>query len=323
MEKNHLLSSISEAVELHLEGQFEDAAIKYSNILAEDPSNPIVHNNLGFLYTQSKMFNEAISEYNKAISLREDYPTAYKNQGITYMMMNSLNEAENSFLKAISLDENDESIYENIAKLYCLKCEWHKAEICWKKSYELSGDKSKLINIAQLLTRQGKLKEASKLLDKILDLDDENCIAYFLFGIINFLSNDYGTALKCFKYALGIEPENTEIRHYLAMTMLKLGMATQAKEELHRIILLDPMNVESLNDIAVLDLAANQTESSLREFNKVLEQESKNGKALYYKAVIYTRQGKAEEARDLLRIIIDSERPEYREAASELLSTLN
>ena len=323
MEENYLSSTISEAVKLHLAGKFEEAEKKYSKILEEDPSNHVVHNNLGFLYTQRKMYKEAINEYHKAISIREDYATAYKNQAITFMMMNSLDEAENSFLVAASQDENDESVYENIAKLYYLKGEWNKSEIYWKKSYQLSGDNNKLINIAQSLTQQGKLKEASRLLDKILEMDDENAVAYLLFGIINFISGDYGTALKCFRHALGKEPENTEIRHYLAITMLRLGMTREAKDELQRIILLDPMNVESLNDMAVLDLAANQTESSLKYLDETLKQDSKNAKALYYKAAIYTKQGKTEEARILLTTILESATPEYQDAAGELLASLN
>jgi len=322
MERSHLSAPISEAVELHLAGKFEEAEKKYSKILEEDPSNPVAHNNLGFLYTQRKMFGEAICEYDKAISIREDYPTAYKNQGITYMLMNSLDKAENSFLKAASQDENDESIYENIAKLYYLKGDWYKSEACWKKSYELSGDNDKLIKIAQSLIPQGKLKEASSLLDKILELDDEHAVAYLLFGIINFLSDDYGTALKCFRRALGKEPENTEARHYLAMTLLKIGMTTEAKDELQRIILLDPLHIESRNDLAVLELAANQIDLSLQHLNKALELDSQNAKARYYKALIFVQHGKREDAISLLKDIIDSGNLQYQDNANQLLKSI-
>jgi Flp pilus assembly protein TadD len=323
MEKNYQLTPISEAVELHLEGKFEEATKRYSQILEADPSNHVVHNNLGFLYTQRKMFIEAMYEYNQAISIREDYPTAYKNQGIAYMMMNSLDEAENSFLKAASQDENDESIYENLAKLYYLKGEWSEAEICWTKSYELSGNNDQLARIAQSMIPQGKLKEASKLLDKIIEMDDENAVAYLLYGIIHFVSDDYGSALKCFRRALGKEPENTETRHYLAMTFLKIGMTTEAKNELKRIITLDPLHIESRNDLAVLELAANQIDFSLQHLNRVLEVDPRNAKALYYKAMIFVQQSKREDAISLLNNIIDSGNLQYRDNANQLLKSIN
>lgn len=311
-----------EAVNMHIAGNLDEAKQKYIGILDAEPFNKVAHNNLGFLYTQKKMFNDAISEYNKAIAADENYFTAYKNLGITFMMMGRPDDSENVFQKAVLINENDESIYDNLAKLYFLKEQWHSSELYWKKSCEFSITEEKLIGIAQVLIKQGKFTDASNFLEMTIELNDENPVAHFLSGIISFESHNYGTSTKYLRYALGIEPENIEIRQYLALTMLRTNKLEEARLEFQRIISLQPGNIDALNNLVVLELMANQINLSLQYVNRVLEIESKNTKALYYKSLIYVHQKKENEAGMLLTQIIESNDMNYSEAARKLLASI-
>lgn len=322
MIKQNLQTLISEGVELQLEGKFNEAESKYRKALKAEPANAVVHNNLGFSYTQRKMFKEAIEEYDKAISLDNNNYTAYKNLGITFMMMNRLEDAENVLSIACSLNENDENVYDNIAQLSFIKEDWNKAEIFWKRSYELLPGIEKLISIAQVLIKQNKLDEAINVLNMVFESDKENTPAYYLSGVINFMSGNFGAALKYFRIALGIEPENTETRHYLAMTMLKMGKNNEAAAELERIVMLKPGHTEALNNLAVMYLSEGKIQNALACLNKTLGVDKLNAKALYYKGAILVQSKDKSEGIACLKNVVKMGETEYLLKSNEILTAI-
>ncbi|NLX19521.1 MAG: tetratricopeptide repeat protein [Desulfobulbus sp.] len=313
---------LKEGAELHLAGRLADAERCYRQALEIDDSSAVAHNNLAFLLMQRREFAEAEQEYRRAIELSPAYATAYTNLGQAYLLMQRWDEAEEYLTRATELDADAFHAYESLAKLAMVYGDSNRAVSYWEEANRIRPVRENLVNLAHCLVQQRRLDEARDVLIRAADSDDEDARLHALFGIIAFAQYDFGSAIRHFKRALGIEPENTETRHNLAMAYLKTGQSEEAVMELRRILLLMPDHVEARNNLAVIELAAGEPDSALEHFNLILEQAPDNTKALYYKGVVLLQQGKTEAARALLEKITRTTPNEYQSQAAELLSTL-
>lgn len=323
MTTTEIKTLLREGAELHLAGRMAEAEKKYREALEINENNAVAHNNLGFLFAQLERFDEAKREYFRAIEINPEYSTAYTNLGLTYLMMQQWDETEYYLLKAISFDKNDFHANESLAKLFMLKGDAANAEIFWKRCYNIKPKSTQLIELAHVLITQQKLDEAMDVLKNALPEEEENPRLYSMLGIIYFAKYDFGSAITCFKRTLGIEPEDTEARHNLAMALLKTGQSIEAMNEFRRILLLNPDHTEARNDLAVIELAADEIDSALNHFDIILEQEPENPKALYYKSIILFNQGDFVEAKKTLSATIATNHQDYKPKAEEILASMN
>lgn len=313
---------LKEGAELHMAGYLADAERLYRQAIDLDDSSAVAHNNLAFLLMQRQDFTDAEQEYLRAIELSPTYSTAYTNLGQAYLLMQRWEEAEYYLLRATELSADEFHAHESLAKLYMMQGANDRSEYHWKISNQIQPVHDNLLNLAHCLVQQRKLDEAQEVLVAAAREDDENARLHGLLGIIAFARYDFGSAIKSFKRALGLEPENAEVRHNLAMAYLKTGQSKKAVTELRRILLLAPDHLEARNNLAVIELSAGETSSALEHFNLALEQDPANAKALYYRGVGLLQKGDIENARRSLQQVISTNHQEYEPKAAELLKAL-
>lgn len=313
---------LQEGAELHMAGNLAGAERLYRQALEIDDASAVAHNNLAFLLMQRQDFDDAEQEYLRAIELSPTYSTAYTNLGQAYLLMQRWDEAEECLIRATELSTDEFHAHESLAKLYMLQGAPDRAEHHWKISNSIQPVHDNLLNHAHCLVQQRRLDEAQELLLAAAREDDENARLQGLMGIIAFARYDFGQAIKCFKRALGVEPENSEVRHNLATAYLKTGQSEEALTELRRILLLVPDHLEARNNLAVLELSAGETSSALEHFSLTLEQDPANAKALYYRGVCLLQQGDIDNARRSLQQAAATSHPEYEAKAAELLKAL-
>lgn len=313
---------LKEGTELHLAGNLVAAEGLYRQALILDDGSAVAHNNLAFLLMQCQDLPAAETEYLRAIELSPGYATAYSNLGQAYLLMHRWDAAEAYLTRATELEENEFHAHESLAKLHMLRGENNRSEYHWRISDRLRPVTENRLNLAHCLIQQHKLDEAQEVLLAVVDKEEENARLHGLLGIIAFARFDFGSASKCWRRALGLEPENTELRHNLAMTYLKMGRNEEAVAELRRILLLAPDHNEARNNLAVLELAAGETSLAVERFTLTLDQDPTNTKALYYKGVALLQQGDIATARHLLQQAAATEHGEYHPQAVALLQTL-
>ncbi|MDH7460661.1 tetratricopeptide repeat protein [Chitinophagaceae bacterium 26-R-25] len=311
---------LREGSSLHLAGNFNEAENKYRQVLEKNEDSAVTHNNLGFLLAQQNQLQQSVNEYLRAIEIDPGYSTAYSNLGQAYMVMHRWDDAIEALLNAISLNNDDIHANEGLAKLYMIKANMDGAEIFYRKTYSLNPQTKILLDLAYCLLLQQKWTEVRELLMYVPTSEQNSSQFYNLTGLIQFAANNFGEAIYYFRQALGLEPENITIRSSLAVCFLKTGDDRLALSEFNRIVILDPDNIDALNNLAVLELASNEIESSLKHLEETLMKDSKNVKAQYYKAIIYLRHGKNDEAYDLLKVAASSENTDYANEASRLLA---
>lgn len=88
----------------------------------------MVHNNLGVIYLEKKMFNEAILEFQKELDLYPLYDQAHFNLGVAYYYQGRPDEAEKAWLKTLEINPDYLQAYQNLAVLYREKNDPQKSQ---------------------------------------------------------------------------------------------------------------------------------------------------------------------------------------------------
>jgi Ca-activated chloride channel family protein len=98
------------------EEKWDEALNQFQDALLDDPSNPLVHFNVGDGYYKNQKFEEALDSFEKTIwtsdvSLQQK---AFYNLGNSYYKLDKYQEAIDAYKKALELDPNDEDAKHNL-----------------------------------------------------------------------------------------------------------------------------------------------------------------------------------------------------------------
>lgn len=323
MDTTTINEGIKEGVDLHLAGRRAEAETKYRQLLELQEGNPVVHNNLGFLLAQNGRWEDALGEYHRAIELSPEYSTPYTNLGVAYLALNQFSEAGMNLARAIQLNPEDFYANEGMSRVCLLTGDLPAGEQFLKKSYMLEPKNELLYQLVLCLLGQLKLDEARDILAAIGSAGQNDVRWHNLWGLVHYAENNYGEAGRCFRRALGLEPENTEVRNSLVAVLLKIGALEEAGKELRRILQLAPRHLEALLNLGILELMAGSCDGSLEYLERAVEVEPGNNKALYYKAMVLVRQNKKKATvKSLLQKVARSGDVAYSAKAADLLKEL-
>ena len=113
--KNNWVTTDNESKSLELyssiaykELKMYDKAIEEINIaLQYNPSNPMIYNNLGTIYTDMNQYEKAIEAYKKSIKLAPEFEVAYKNLAYNYFVTNQYQFCIDALAKVNAKDDNN------------------------------------------------------------------------------------------------------------------------------------------------------------------------------------------------------------------------
>lgn len=205
---------------LYKTGQYNEAIEAFRHSLQSNPGQPVVHFDLGVIYTELQMYKEAINSYQEAVRLKADYPLAHFNLGNVYLDEGEYVKAIEAFRQASQLDSIAPVSYYNMGVAY--------------------------IELEQQDEALRSFKEAIR-------LQPEYPAAYYNLGIAQATAGQNKEALEAFKQALRLRENKEdaqfsldEIRFNLALAFLKLNMKSEATAQ-YRI--LKSLNSELANEL--------------------------------------------------------------------------
>ncbi len=103
-----------QAVDLHQQGELEEAARCYGRIISELPHADVVHYNLGLVHYELNRSGEAVAAFRRAAELRPDDPDTWYNLGLALKRRGQFPEAMDAYLRALELSPGDSDILYNL-----------------------------------------------------------------------------------------------------------------------------------------------------------------------------------------------------------------
>ena len=265
---------------------WEDAAKK-------SPGNARAHNNLGFLYTQKKLYAKATNEINIAISLSPDYADAHHNLGVIYQDLGMFDKAIEQYLFAIMLNSEFEETYFNLGTIYQARNMFDKAIEQYLFAIKIRPD------YIEAHYNLGVIYQASNMLDKaieqyliVVDLNPDFAEAHFNLGTIYQARNMLDKAIEQYLSAIDLKPDYVKAHNNLGVVYEARNMFDKAIEQYRVASNLKPNDAEAHFNLGSVYYKLGQFEKAREELTSGLKikPDDRQAQQLLHQAIGNDRQ---------------------------------
>lgn len=170
----------------------------------------------GISLIENKEYAQALEVFQALVTQREN-PEYYFNIGFIKTNQGLHNEAIEAFTKATQLDRLFVKAYEAMAKAYKAMGDSQKAEECLQTAAEIYMDSD-------------KLGSAEEILNEILESGSNSLNVFNTLGVIHRKKGDIQQALRQYKKALKVHPDEPYIYYNIGRLYLDIKNSTQARE---------------------------------------------------------------------------------------------
>ncbi len=272
-------------IRVYLQQKNTNAAINMLKRLVEKfPNKPAYYADLIRLYLLTKQKDKANEVYRRLVKI-EDTNSELKSKYVNFLIklygkeiaLKQLNE----FLSQDA--KNSELLLQKAVFLATLK-KYKDATVIFEAL--ISDNTSNPIGVkarigyAKLLLSQNKLKEAKKLIAKVLDKNKNESEAQFLKAHLSMRDGDYNTAISNYQSILGRAPNSARIRKYLAVAFSLNKNDALAKETLRKVLKKNPKDLQAVTLLARLYIKDKNYDSAKEQFEAVLKLSPKHYIAL-------------------------------------------
>ncbi len=265
--KSYIPAMVYLAEMLYLQGDFIKAQEYFKQVLATNKKNARALVGIGKIQQQEGDFDSAIESYKKAIALQPQanqinflLAQAYAATGNQEMakkynlvkgkiqaqiydplILNMLNESRSSTFY------NDKAIRSFQAKDY------KNAEIFAQKAISLDSETVyPYVTLANIYVSTGRALEASKLLEKVIKVNQEDVNLLYSLGVIEEILTHDDKSIYWYEKVLSSDPEHKKASITLASAYMRKGQFDKALAELKRARRLNPSNPYLLTRQAVI-----------------------------------------------------------------------
>lgn len=265
----------------------------------------------------------AAKHFDKAIAFNLKYTDAYLENGRVNLEMRKINEASLNFEKAYQLAPDNVVAIKELATVYfnnrqfqkaidlaskCKACpesdriiaisyyhleDYGKASQGLKKVLEKNAsDAEASYTLARTYLDMEEYKNAANWYQKAVALDASKANWLYELGLIYFNLNDFKNAQKYFEEA-GARGyiKSTDYYENLGYAYLHSGDFDNGLKNLTTVLSKKPADKEIMSDIALAYYNRKQYDNALGWYQKLLEKDAKDAKALYMAGMCFQKKG--------------------------------
>ena len=258
----------------HRNGNLDAAENLYRQILAIQPINAKVHNNLGILSDLRGKSEDAEKSFRKAIELKPDYVEAYFNLGNKMANTKQFEEAEKIFRKAIELKPDYPKAYFNLGNCLRQTNKLGEAEISYKKVLEYKDavpHTSVYLNLGETQKDLGRFDEAIANFRKAIELKPDYADAYNNLSVPLERLGRFDEAIASLKKATELKPGHATSHYNLGLLQSKYQKLDEAEASFKKAIELRPDHAESHNCLGNVQRDKGDLIASINTFKQTLK----------------------------------------------------
>lgn len=185
-----------EAIAFENQDDFEGALECYNKALKLNPEDAYLWYSKGLLIAyRSGKFHDAIKCFDQAINFNPEYEKAWRDKGLALSSLERYEDAMDCYDEAVKLNPEDSDAWAGKGMVQAA---------LWEAAIEEHEEAGK----GGALSYNGKIEAAMKCVDKAIELNSQNNVAWgYKASIANSLGK-YDEALKCINKSLEIDPED-------------------------------------------------------------------------------------------------------------------
>lgn len=214
--KTSLEEAIKIGIQLHQNGNLEEAEGIYGEILKKYPKQVDTLHFMGVLKHQLGNSEEAVELIAQAVALRPDYMDAQNNLGNVYKELGLTAEAEELYRRVLDLSPDHADAWNNLGAVIA-KTRREEAITLYEKAIRLNPQHADAFhNLGNALNKLDRLDEAIAAYERSIELNPDGGKATLNLGRALFSSGKIGEATSVFRTWLAREPGNPIAKHMLS-----------------------------------------------------------------------------------------------------------
>ncbi len=267
-------------------GNPAEAAKNYRIVLEKDPERVLTAVAYGKLLSN-------IGKHEAADSIFADLSEKYPENASFYFQRGLIKEEQRDttalhyFMKTISYDMTHQQALYKVSKDYLAHRKYEYAKILSKQGLEINPANASLLSIlAQAYFRQEYFDEAIKEFEKLVNLGKGSEFVHTKLGYAYYQNKDYKKSIQHYNTALEYEDQNAGTHHTLGKIHALTGDYDKSEQHLlMAIILKDQLIDAEFLSLALTYKLAKDYKKALEYFEKALEENPMNERALYERAI--------------------------------------
>jgi TonB family protein len=275
-------------------------------IITLDPGYVLAYPLMGSIYNRQGRYADAIAAYKQALKLDSNNQITgetYIDLGEVYFKVNQFAEAIEALKEGIKLTSSRIDAYCHLGDAYAMIGRYDEALDAYKQGLEhYPGDSIFQNRISTLYLKLGRGEEAEKFLRDETKKSPQAPGAYFDLAKLLYDKQNIEEANGLIKNAVGLYPQNVDIRIAAARIYAAYGRKAESEAEYRAALRLAPNNALVLNNLGYDLLERNEKlTEALQLIQKAVELEPNSGYYLDSLGWAYFKLGKLEDAERSLK----------------------
>jgi len=276
---------------------YSDPITFWNSSISQNPDNPLMYNNRGYVKDNRSDFQGAINDYTKAIELNPNFALAYYNRGNAYGTKGDLAEAIKDYDKAIELNPNFALAYYNRGNTYRMKGDLAEAIKDYDKAIELNPNFAYAYNNrGSAYNDEGDHEMAIKYYNKAIEMDPNYAVAYYNRGNAFDYMGDHEMAIKDYDKAIELNPNYAEAYTNRGLAYYIKGNVKEAIRNLDKAIELEPNFAYAYTTRGAAYYTIGYLAEAIKDYNKAIELDPNYANAYYNRGIAYKAKGMLKEA---------------------------
>ncbi len=219
--------------------------------LAADPSNAMLHTELGMAYFHLDRYHEAMAAFQQALAIDPHQPDAHNGIGRVYYHLGPPEASAAAYSRAIELDPHYIPGYWGLGILYYAQLgEYDKAIEVFQHGLRNNPDEPDFYSgLGHGYARSGRFDQAIQAYQRAIQLDP-NQDGDLNLAIVYMYLRQFPDAMAATERAIAIEPERAWQYRILGFMHDRMGHADAAVTALEQSVKLDPDDYEARGGLA-------------------------------------------------------------------------
>ncbi len=217
-------SKLQEGIELHRNGQLQQAELIYQQILQVNPENAEVLHLLGTIAHQVEKYDLAINLINQAIEIDPNQSSFFNNLGLTLQKQGRFEEAVQAYKQTIDLNSESSECYYNLGITLNDQGKLEEAIQAYQRAIEINPNHIEACNSLGIAFKDlGKLEESVQAYQDAIRINPNHGPTHNNLGNVLRDQGKLEEAIQAYQQAIEINPKFPEAHHNLGTSLFLAG----------------------------------------------------------------------------------------------------
>ena len=217
-------SKLQEGIELHRNGQLQQAELIYQQILQVNPENAEVLHLLGTIAHQIEKYDLSINLINQAIEIDPNQSSFFNNLGLTLQKRGRFEEAVQAYKQAIDLNSDSSESYYNLGITLNDQGKLEEAIQAYKNVLKINPNYLEACNSLGIAFKDlGRLEESVQAYQDAIRINSNHGPTHNNLGNVLRDQGKLEEAIQAYQQAIEINPKFPEAHHNLGTSLFLAG----------------------------------------------------------------------------------------------------